>query len=93
MYREHPVLPFAAYGTLAMARPDEDINAGSSQFFFFLFETDLTPPGVNLLDGRYAAFGYVTEGKDVLKNLTKREFVLRSSSFGVGDLLNAIMRV
>lgn len=70
MYREHPVLPFAAYGTLGMARPDENLNGGSSQFFFFLFNTDLTPPGVNLLDGRYAAFGYVTEGRDVLEKLT-----------------------
>lgn len=75
MYREHPVLPFAAYGTLGMARPDEDLNGGSSQFFFFLFETDLTPPGVNLLDGRYAAFGYVTEGKDVLGKLTQGDVI------------------
>lgn len=75
MYREHPVLPFAAYGTLGMARPDEDINAGSSQFFFFLFETDLTPPGVNLLDGRYAAFGYVTDGKEVLEKLTQGDVI------------------
>jgi len=75
MYREHPVLPFAAYGTLGMARPDENLNGGSSQFFFFLFNTDLTPPGVNLLDGRYAAFGYVTEGKDVLKKLTQGDLI------------------
>lgn len=75
MYREHPVLPFAAYGTLGMARPDENLNGGSSQFFFFLFDTDLTPPGVNLLDGRYAAFGYVTEGKDVLRKLTQGDLI------------------
>ncbi|MGK7904210.1 MAG: peptidylprolyl isomerase [Hormoscilla sp.] len=75
MYREHPVLPFAAYGTLGMARPDENLNGGSSQFFFFLFNTDLTPPGVNLLDGRYAAFGYVTEGREVLEKLTQGDVI------------------
>lgn len=68
-YREQPVLPFSAYGALAMARPESDNNGASSQFFFFLFEPELTPAGLNLLDGRYAIFGYVTEGKDVLEKL------------------------
>jgi peptidylprolyl isomerase len=65
-YSDEPVLPFSAYGALAMARPEPDPNGGSSQFFFFLFEPELTPPGRNLLDGRYAIFGYVIEGQDVL---------------------------
>ncbi|MEO0540624.1 MAG: peptidylprolyl isomerase [Cyanobacteria bacterium P01_A01_bin.105] len=65
-YMDDPVLPFSAYGTVAMARPEEDPNGGSSQFFFFLFEPELTPAGLNLLDGRYSVFGYVTDGKDVL---------------------------
>jgi len=65
-YMDDPVLPFSAYGTVAMARPEENPNGGSSQFFFFLFEPELTPAGLNLLDGRYSVFGYVTEGKDVL---------------------------
>jgi peptidylprolyl isomerase len=68
-YRDLPVLPFSAYGTVAMARPEGDANGGSSQFFFFLFEPELTPAGRNLLDGRYAVFGYVTEGKEVLEKL------------------------
>lgn len=68
-YKELPVLPFSAFGALAMARPGEDPNGGSSQFFFFLFEPELTPAGLNLLDGRYSVFGYVTEGKDVLEKL------------------------
>ena len=65
-YLDDPVLPFSAYGTVAMARPEEAPNGGSSQFFFFLFEPELTPAGLNLLDGRYSVFGYVTQGKDVL---------------------------
>nr|WP_315870966.1 peptidylprolyl isomerase [Trichocoleus desertorum] len=68
-YKDLPVLPFSAFGALALARPGEDPNGGSSQFFFFLFEPELTPAGLNLLDGRYAIFGYVTEGKAVLDEL------------------------
>lgn len=68
-YKDLPVLPFSAYGALAMARPGDDPNGGSSQFFFFLFEPELTPAGLNLLDGRYSVFGFVTEGKEVLGQL------------------------
>jgi peptidylprolyl isomerase len=68
-YLDLPVLPFSSYGALALARPNEDANGGSSQFFFFLFDSELTPAGANLLDGRYAIFGFVTEGKEVLGQL------------------------
>ncbi|MBD1844039.1 peptidylprolyl isomerase [Cyanobacteria bacterium FACHB-63] len=68
-YLDPPVLPFSAYGALALARPDFDPNGGSSQFFFFLFEPELTPAGANLLDGRYSIFGFVTDGADVLGQL------------------------
>jgi peptidylprolyl isomerase len=68
-YKDLPVLPFSAYGALAMARPGDDPNGGSSQFFFFLFEPELTPAGLNLLDGRYSVFGFVVEGKEVLGEL------------------------
>ena len=68
-YKDLPVLPFSAFGALAMARPGDDPNGGSSQFFFFLFEPELTPAGLNLLDGRYSVFGYVTQGKEVLEKL------------------------
>ncbi len=68
-YTDLPVLPFSAYGAVAMARPETDNNGGSSQFFFFLYEPELTPAGRNLLDGRYTVFGYVVEGKDVLREI------------------------
>ena len=68
-FREEPVLPFSSFGALAMARPEADPNGGSSQFFFFLFEPELTPAGRNLLDGRYTVFGYVTSGQEVLEQL------------------------
>jgi peptidylprolyl isomerase len=69
-FLDEPVLPFSAFGTLGMARPNTDPNGGSSQFFFFLFEPEMTPAGLNLLDGRYAVFGYVVDNKEVLDQLT-----------------------
>ncbi|MBE9145828.1 peptidylprolyl isomerase [Planktothrix mougeotii] len=74
-YQEHPVLPFSAFGAVALARPEAILDGGSSQIFFFLFEPELTPAGLNLLDGRYAVFGYVTEGKDVLEQLRKGDVI------------------
>jgi peptidylprolyl isomerase len=75
-YLDQPVLPFSAYGTLGMARPGDKPDGGSSQFFFFLFEPELTPAGLNLLDGRYAVFGYVTENKDVLEKLKQGDKII-----------------
>ena len=75
-YMDTPVLPFNSYGSLALARPGNDNNGGSSQFFFFLFEAELTPAGRNLLDGRYAVFGYTIEGKDVLRSLSAGDRIL-----------------
>ncbi len=76
MYLAQPVLPFNAYGALALARPSTNPNGGSSQFFFFKFDTEVTPPGYNLMDGRYAVFGYLTEGADVLDALTAEDKII-----------------
>ncbi len=73
---DQPVLPFSSYGAMAMARPNEEPDGGSSQFFFFLFEPELTPAGINLLDGRYAIFGYVVEGNNVLGKLTTDDKII-----------------
>lgn len=35
-FNEQPVLPFNAFGTLALARAEFDTNSASSQFFFLL---------------------------------------------------------
>jgi peptidylprolyl isomerase len=71
-----PVLPFAAFGTVAMAHPNDDANAGSSQFFIYLFESELTPAGLNLLDGNYTVFGYITDGKETLDKLRLGDKIL-----------------
>ncbi len=74
-YRDQPVLPFSAYGTVALARPEPLPNGGSSQIFFFLFEPELTPAGLNILDGRFAAFGYVTQGKEILEDIQQGDVI------------------
>ena len=69
MYREQPVLPFNAFGTLAMARREAENNSGSSQFFFLLRESELTPSGTNILDGRYSVFGYIVDNQELLRDM------------------------
>jgi peptidylprolyl isomerase len=70
LFKAEPVLPFNAKGTLGWAHSDGAPDDGSSQFFLFLSEPELTPAGLNLIDGRYAAFGYVVDGFDVLNELS-----------------------
>jgi peptidylprolyl isomerase len=89
-YLDKPVLPFAAYGTLAMARSESDPNSASSQFFFLLFEPELTPAGINLLDGRYAVFGYLIDGKPVLEKIRAGDEIERVEILeGAEHLVNA----
>jgi len=77
-FREDPALPFNAFGTLSLAREEFDNNSASSQFFFLLKESELTPSGTNILDGRYGVFGYVVEGQEVLRDVK------------VGDIIESI---
>lgn len=72
------VLPFAADGTLAMAREEYDNDSASSQFFLLLFESDLTPAGRNMMDGRYSVFGYTVDGSQFLRGI------------GEGDVIQSI---
>jgi len=76
LYLPELALPFNAYGAVALARPDTEANGGSSQFFFFKFDGELTPPGFNLMDGRYSVFGYLVEGKDTLDKLTDQDKII-----------------
>jgi len=92
-YRDEPVLPFSAYGTLAMARAEAEPDSASSQFFFFLFEPELTPAGLNLLDGRYTVFGYMIEGKEVLDQLKQGDKIVSAKVIkGMENLLRGIPR-
>ncbi len=79
LFKATPVLPFATKGTLGWAHSDQALDDGSSQFFLFLFEAELTPAGLNLIDGRYAAFGYVVDGFDVLEELTADDGIVSAT--------------
>lgn len=76
IYLPELALPFNAFGAVALARPSDDANGGSSQFFFFKFDNELTPPGFNLMDGRYSVFGYLVKGKEVLEELTDKDKII-----------------
>ena len=56
-------------------------DSGSSQVFWLLKESELTPSNSNILDGRYAVFGYVTDNEDFLADLK------------VGDVIESIQVV
>ena len=54
-------------GAIAMARAD--VNTASAQFYITL--ADVTDP----LDGKYAVFGYVTDGMDVVDNIQLEDVI------------------
>ena len=56
-------------GALAMARA-MDPNSASSQFY-------ITIGDQSFLDGNYAVFGYVTEGKDIVRMIEKGDVITR----------------
>ena len=70
------ILPFSSYGAMGWAREEYDPNSGSSQFFWLLFDSDLTPAGKNVLDGRYPCFGYVVEGADFLTDIKEGDVIV-----------------
>ncbi|NJK62262.1 MAG: peptidylprolyl isomerase [Synechococcaceae cyanobacterium SM2_3_1] len=76
LWDQEPALPFSAAGTVAMARYPDDPNSASSQFFIFIAEPDLTPAGLNLMDGRFAAFGYITDGLEVMYDIKPEDRIL-----------------
>lgn len=51
-------------GVISMARLGNDNNSATSQFFIVLDDA-----AIPSLDGMYAAFGYVTEGMDVIDKI------------------------
>ena len=61
-----PTLPLTL-GTLGWAHSANALDDGSSQFLCFSTKR-ATPAGLNLVDGRNAAYGYVVDGFDVLRS-------------------------
>eukprot|EP00850_Spirogloea_muscicola_P016881 SM000140S00630 [mRNA] locus=s140:347225:349181:- [translate_table: standard] len=68
-YKTISKLPFNAFGTLAMAREEFTNDSASSQIFWLLKESELTPSSANILDGRYSVFGYIVENQDLLADV------------------------
>jgi cyclophilin family peptidyl-prolyl cis-trans isomerase len=92
-YRAQPMLPFNAFGTLSMARRESEANSGSSQFFFLLRESELTPSGTNIMDGRYSTFGYVVENQELLRDLKVDDVIVSMKVVSGGEnLINATPR-
>lgn len=93
-YKDRTKLPFNAFGTLAMAREEFDDNSASSQIFWLLKESELTPSSANILDGRYTVFGYVTENPDILADLKVGD-VIESMKVvaGLDNLMNPSYKI
>jgi cyclophilin family peptidyl-prolyl cis-trans isomerase len=68
-------LPFNAYGAIGMARTEDDPDSASSQYFWLLFDSDLTPGGKNLLDGRYACFGHTISNAEYLSAVQEGDVI------------------
>lgn len=93
-YKARTKLPFNAFGTMAMARDEFDNDSASSQVFWLLKESELTPSDANILDGRYAVFGYVTENQDYLADLKVGD-VIESARVvsGIDQLVNPSYKI
>lgn len=81
------VLPFQSYGALGMARTEFEADTASSQFFWLLFESDLTPAGKNMLDGRYTCFGYTVDGAESLKAVREGDIIVSAEIISGGENL------
>ena len=73
-----------------MATTEYEANTGSSQFFWLLFESDLTPAGKNLLDGRYTCFGYTTENADLMKGVKVGNIIESAKVISGGEKLTTL---
>lgn len=58
-----------SYKRTPLPQPDKMCITCQHLAHRLLQESELTPTGANLLDGRYAVFGYAVEGADLLQEL------------------------
>jgi cyclophilin family peptidyl-prolyl cis-trans isomerase len=72
--RNPPLLTFDIPGLVAMNHPDLNLNGGSSEFFC-LTDKNMMPGRTKLLNGKYAPFGYVLEGLDLMKDLQAGDII------------------
>lgn len=79
------VVNFGIPGLVAMNHPDKNINGASSEFFIY---TNMDPETNDLLDGKYAPFGYIVEGLDLVQNLQPGDTIVSTvvSEWGILNL-------
>ena len=64
------------------------IRSRAPQFFWLPFDSDLTPAGKNLLDGRYNCFGYTVAGAEFLTDLKEGDIIASAKVIeGAGNLV------
>jgi len=84
---DKPVLNFDIPGIVALNHPDQFPNSGSSEFF--VIPNDMLDPEYSrLMNGRYAPFGYIIDGYDILQTLRPGDVISNNSvdDFGVYNL-------
>ena len=69
-------------------------DSGSSQIFWLLKESELTPSNANILDGRYSVFGYVVENQELLADVKVGDIIesIRVVD-GINNLVNPTYKV
>ena len=82
-----PILSFDIPGLVALNHPDRFPNSGSSEFFS-IPQRDIKPDKTKLMNGRYAPFGYIVDGFDVLQNLRPGDIIAANyvDEFGLNNL-------
>ena len=53
----------------------DDVNDGATQFFFLTKESEVTPSGTNVLDGRWSVVGYAVDGAEGLADLNAGDVI------------------
>jgi cyclophilin family peptidyl-prolyl cis-trans isomerase len=69
-------LSFNRFGVSSPPSTASLAHSLAQQVFFLLKESELTPSGANLLDGRYSVFGYVTQNVDALGEMKVGDVVV-----------------
>lgn len=83
-----PVLNFDFPGLVAMNHPDRILNGASSEFFV-LSKKEMDKETNDLLDGKYAPFGFVVEGYDLIQKLQAGDTIKSTyvSEWGISNLV------
>lgn len=74
-----PALPVTAYGAVAMEHSLDNANDSSANFYVFLLDPrsySARALGGSILSGSMAAFGYITDGRELLPQLAPQDLLV-----------------